>query len=470
MRNKGNGLTRREVLKCGLYAGLAGAGLTGNLWLSSCRKRVKNSPPNIFLITVDTLRADHLGCYNYFRNTSPNIDRFAEDSLLFEKCQSHAPVTSSSFASILSGFLPHETKVFENLPLPEKLPILQESLKQNGYKTIAVVSNYAIRKEKGWARGFTMYDDEMTTIENVRHHPERIAEETTNRAIKLLKQFHKDRIFMWIHYQDPHGPYTPPKRYSNLFPGHRQKPNNLMLNKAPHGYGGIPSYQKLGDHRDYYYYVSQYDLEIRYMDEQFKILIDTLKKYDQYDENLIIFSADHGEGMGEHNYYFAHGDNLYNSQLHVPLIMRYGNTLKGRRSDFVQHLDIVPTIKNIVGIKKDTRLRGTDLFKQGSKKKEIFAEMKLKSAPGRGKFSITIDGLKLIHSLREGFELFNLEEDPYEKQNLITNPDYMKQKNDLFTRLNHIREENAIGLNIVNKPHLLTEEEKRKMRSLGYVQ
>ena len=116
-QSSSKGLNRRQVLKYGLCGGLA-ASLSGSLWLSGCAKRRRGKKPSIIFITVDTLRADHLGCYGYSRNTSVNIDKFAAEGLLFENCLSHAPVTSSSFASIMSGFLPHETKVFENLPLP----------------------------------------------------------------------------------------------------------------------------------------------------------------------------------------------------------------------------------------------------------------------------------------------------------------------------------------------------------------
>ncbi len=166
--------------------------------------------PSIILITVDTLRADHLGCYGYLRDTSPNIDQLAEEALLFKNCISHAPVTGSSFASILSGFLPHETKVLGNLPLPPEVETLPEIMQMNGYRTIAVVSNYVLRKQNGWVKGFNVYDDEMTNVERTSKHTERVAEHTTNRAIELLKQYHKNKLFMWVHYQDPHGPYTPP--------------------------------------------------------------------------------------------------------------------------------------------------------------------------------------------------------------------------------------------------------------------
>ena len=469
-------LSRREMLKYGLYGGLA-AGLSPNLWLGGCRKQRHGKMPSIILITVDTLRADHLGCYGYSMNTSPNIDQFAADGLLFENCLSHAPVTSSSFASILSGFLPHETKVFENLPLPAAVEILPDILQRQGYKTAAVVSNFNLRTKTGWAYGFTIYDDKMEDRELVRQWPERIAEHTTDRAIELLEQLKNDQLFMWIHYNDPHGPYTPPEPFAKLFQNLDQKPRHLRLNSSLagrkaslSGRGGIPSYQELGANRDYYYYVSQYDGEIRYQDEHFKRLLEALKQFDLYDNALIIFSSDHGEGMGEHDYYFAHGECLYSSQTHVPLIVKYGRELAGRREDFVQHIDIVPTILKIVGLKTDSRFRGRDLRRQQGTNREIFAEMASPTVEDGIKLSIVVDGLKLIYTpLYKQYELFNLTMDPHEEHNLIDDHRYRKRAEDLEIRLKRIRNEDFLGLGIVNEPLRLTDDEIEKLKSLGYV-
>ena len=339
-------LSRRTMLKYGVYGGAAAA-LSSNLWLGGCSKLGKKKRPNIFLIIIDTLRPDHLSCYGYPRNTSPNIDQFAKNALLFENCFSHASSTGGSCACILSGFLAHETKVLVyGYALPSAVEILPEMLRRQGYKNAAVISNYVLRKRTNWTQGFDVFDDTMDDKELVRGLPERTAKGTTDRAIELINQFSRDPLFMWIHYQDPHGPYTPPKQYAGMFwnPDDK-KPRNIKVNKKESGTGGIPSYQKLPNNStNYHYYVSQYDAEIRYIDEHFKRLIDTLKEQGIYDESLIILTSDHGEGMGEHNYYFAHGENLYNQLIHVPLIIRHGNELTGRRKDFVQHLDIVPTI------------------------------------------------------------------------------------------------------------------------------
>lgn len=462
-------LSRRDVLKYGVYSGLA-AGMSGSLWLGGCELQQPMKRPNIFLITVDTLRADHLGCYGYSKDTSPNIDKFASNALLFENCFSNASETWSSCASILSGFLPHETKAIERRSLQLGVEILPIILKRLGYKTVAVVSNYLLSRKFGWAQGFIIYDDSMQDRELMRDWPERIAEHTTDRAIQLIEQFHEDRLFMWIHYQDPHGPYTPPDYFAKQFRDSGQKTFNLDMNKSMSGFGGIPSYQRLGENRDYYYYISQYDGEIRYQDENFKRLIDSLNQFGLFNDAMIIFTSDHGEDMGGHNYYFAHGENLYNSLTHVPLIIKFGSESAGRRSDFVQHIDIVPSILKKLDLKTDLHFWGRDLLKKSGGESEIFAEVKSLLVKNEVRFSIIMDGFKLIYTPKfEKNELFDLKTDPDEQHNLIAWDKQRDRARDLKVRLDRIRKEDRLKLSINDKPQKLSDEETEKLKSLGYV-
>jgi len=382
-----------------------------------------------------------------------------------------------SFASILTGFLPHETKMilyetnmWRFIPLPAAVKTLPEILREHGYKTAAVISNYVLRRSQGFEQGFMIYDDAMNERELVRRCPERIAEHTTDRAIELLKQFCSQPLFMWIHYQDPHGPYAPPGRFAEPFLNLDREPRNLRVNESLSGCGGIPSYQKLGSHTDFHYYVAQYDGEIRYQDAHFKRLIDVLKELGLYDDALIIFSSDHGEGMGEHDYYFAHGEYLYSDQTHVPLIVKYGKELTGRRTDYVQHLDIVPTVLKIVGIETDPRLRGGDLLTCRSDGREIFAEMNSPCFPDGRRCSLVRDGFKLIYTpVDRQCELFNLNADPCEKHNIINDAGYRNRAFALGHSLERISREDLLKVRVDTKPRKLSEEGKQKLRSLGYV-
>ncbi|MBN1766850.1 MAG: sulfatase-like hydrolase/transferase, partial [Sedimentisphaerales bacterium] len=257
---------------------------------------------------------------------------------------------------------------------------------------------------------------------------------------------------------------------AELFMEPNLPPRPLKINSSLSGYHGIPSYQKLGNHKDFNYYVSLYDSEINYSDEQIARLIQTIKDTGRYDNSLIIFTADHGEGMGEHDYFFAHGENLYNSLIHVPLIMKLGNQLTGRRTDPVQHLDLIPTILNILGIKTDLPYRGLDMLNQSNTGREIFSEMK---SPVVRKFrcSLIRDGLKLIYTNPTNeTELYNIQNDFYEQNNLINNPAFTDQIMLLQNRLITLYQEDLLKLNINNKPKKLTEEELEKIKSLGYVE
>jgi arylsulfatase A-like enzyme len=429
--------------------------------------------PNIFLITVDTLRADHLGCYGYPKETSPAIDRFASEALLFEEANAHAPVTSSSCASILSGFLPHETKVLENRPLPSQVETLPEILEPLGYKRLAVVSNYVLQVKNGWSEGFDLYDHELDDMEDVRRtYAERRAEKTANRAIELMREHRDERLFLWVHFQDPHGPYTPPPAYQDMFRQPDAEKRTLPLSPSLSGRGGIPTYQRLGGNRDYNHYVSQYDGEIRYLDDHFDRLISAMKDLDLYDDAVIIFTADHGEGMGNHQYYFAHGENLYTDLTHVPLIIRYGGRI-GRSAESVQHIDLVPTLRSVLGLEVDSRLRGRNLLADATgAPAEIFAEMDSPTVRGRVKMSLVYDGYKMIHTpLFDSYELYDLRTDFHETRNLLNDSSQSSRSEFLKARLKAIAEEDRLGIEsgIGDNERIRTEEELETLRALGYV-
>lgn len=462
-------MSRRKILKYGLSGSLT-AGLAPLLWLSGCVRHRRAKGTSVILIVVDTLRPDHLGCYGYSRNTSGNIDRFAADSLLFENCFSHAPSTSASVASILSGFLPHETKVTNKTVMSKQIRTLPMMLRSHGYKTAAVVSNYVLREKRGWENGFDIYDAEMKGHElNRKNISERIAEHTTDRAVKVLKKFRKDNLFLWLHYQDPHGPYTPPSTFAKLFKSTADKPHLLKLNDTGSGRRGIPKYQKLGDNRDFQHYLSQFDGEIRYVDEHLKRLFDTLKRLGLYNDSLIIFTADHGEGMGEHDYYFAHGEYLYNTLTHVPLIIKCPAGPSGTKTDLVQHIDIVPTILKALDIMPSPGLRGCDLTAQIPAGREIFAKMETGMVRDKIKYSIMADGFKLIHTpLYDRYELYDMKKDFGEEHDLVNEPAYSQFRQGLKIRLKQLRRQDLLKLGTVKSPKL-SDEELEKLKSLGYV-
>jgi arylsulfatase A-like enzyme len=375
-----------------------------------------------------------------------------------------------SVSSILSGFLPHETKVSENTFLSSKVKTVPEILQRYGYKTAAVVSNYVLRKGEGFEQGFTLYDDTMKKREVGLGVVERIAEDTTSRAVEVVEQFGKGPMFVWLHYQDPHGPYTPPGRFAEMFRSSNLPARNLRRTGSLTGRGGIPSYQMLGGNTDYNYYVSQYDGEIGYLDEQFGRLVDALKKLGLYDNSLIIFTSDHGEGMGEHDYFFAHGEYLYNDQLHVPLIIKHPGVPSGAKSDFVQHADLLPTILDTIGVDADKKLRGRSLLKEAGADKEIFAGMRTRYVRDSIKFSLIYGQMKMIYTpIDLRYELFDLKSDFYEQKDLVTDPQYRVQAENIRNRLERIMREDLLRVPIEPRLRELNQQEKDALKSLGYV-
>jgi arylsulfatase len=445
-----------------LIAIVALVGVFAGLWLVG---PFGDDKPSIILISVDTLRPDHLGCYGYERRTSPSVDAFAGESVLFSRCFAQAPTTRPSCGTIVSGYYPHELKIFnnsDNLPLP--VTTVAERLRKEGYRTIGVVSNFVLRKGGGFEQGFDYYDDRMDDLELVRGIPERIAEKTTETAISLLRLHHRNRFFMWIHYQDPHGPYTPRPPFDKTFSGRAGEDMELAVNETVTGMGGIPSYQALDGIRSYNHYLSQYDGEIRYFDEHFGRLVGELKALGLYDRALIVFTADHGEGMGEHDYYFAHGEYVYNSLIHVPLIIRHGVGQAGRRDELVQLADVVPTILGVAGIEVDRSLHGSDLLEGSVGGRPVLSEMP-------DKYSIIENGLKLIHHAKtDEYLLFDIASDPDEENNLLNDPAYAGRLSSMAAVLaEHLRSD-VLGSRVRRNTQRLTRDEREKLKALGYVQ
>ncbi len=423
---------------------------------------------NVILITVDTLRADHLGVYGYPRNTSPNVDRFAKESTLFRSAFSHAPETNPSFSSLMTSHYPHETKVLRfYTALPPKALTLAEILKTNGYRTAAINSHFTLRRGSGFEQGFDLYDDKLEDV--ILGHVERIAPKTSRAAIQWLEANHRTQKFLlWVHYDDPHGPYAPPAPYTTMFvESQRGGRPRLPINEWS-GKGGIPKYQLLGEHRDPAYYIAQYDGEIRFFDAAFGDLVKKIQDLGLFENSLVVFTSDHGEGMGEHDYYFAHDELVYNALIHVPLMVRLpGKASAGReiRSP-VAHVDVLPTILDTVGIKASQGFRGQNLFAE-PRDREIFAQ-----GHNRGsKYALIASGLKLVLG-GAGNELYDLHTDFGETANLLKkalSESFFARVGGLKKRLDAVRQQDALKL---GQPVIWSQDSatKKVLRSLGYVQ
>ena len=334
--------------------------------------KLENTKPNVLLITIDTLRQDHVSAYGYTLDTTPGLDAFAKHSTFFAKAYSSAPLTLPSITSLMTSTYFSQHHVANNASAFEgTLPTLAEILKRNGYSTAAFVSNAVLKPNRGLDVGFDLYNIYLPSLELNRRLPERNAQQLTDTALSWLKTHEKERFFLWLHYQDPHAPYTPPAPYSAMYLP--SKPSNIILPIVPNatGEGGIPEYASLPGHFDPAYYVSQYDGEIRFADTGVRNVLDHLVQTGIANNTIIIVLSDHGESLGENDHYFAHGHNVTPELVEIPLLFSVPKKAAERRFYPVQNVDIAPTLLQLLNITVPGTFRGQALFRTDPQRKAI---------------------------------------------------------------------------------------------------
>ena len=352
---------------------------------------------NIVLFTIDTLRADHLECYGYDRVKTPNINRLASEGILFEHSIAQTPLTLPSHSSIFTGTHPLYHGIRDNggFYLDEKHITLAEALKTNGYSTGAFVGAFVLDSRWGLDQGFDYYYDnfDLTKYKSISlDSVQRRGDEVLVEAFKWLEKNYQDKFFAWIHLYDPHTPYNPPEPYKTQYKGSRS---------------GL------------------YDGEIAYVDLLMGDFRNFMEEKNLLDKTLIIFTGDHGESLGEHKE-SAHGFFIYDSDIRVPLIIRFPeNKFQGSViTNQVRSIDIMPTILNILGGRSPESVQGESMLplilgKQGGEALSAYSETywpryhygwsELKSLrKGQYKF---IDAPKP--------ELYDILEDPGELNNLV---------------------------------------------------
>ncbi len=370
-----------------------------------------NTPPDVYLITIDTLRADHVGCYGYKLVETPALDALAADGIRFTQAFTHSPITNTSHITILTGLLPSVHGVTDfGVPLSPQHATAAELLKKHGYQTAAFIGAVILDSNTlapGLDRGFDFYDNFPKTDGkdaeggNEGRNKERWGR-VERRGMEVVEHaeawFDKHRAgphFVWVHLYDPHDPYEPPPPFS----------------------------EKYKDHL--------YDGEIAYADSALAHWIAFLKKAGVYDNAIIVVTGDHGEGLGEHGEE-THGLFLYDSTLHVPLLLKMPTAAhRGTVIDAqVRTTDILPTILSATGASVPAELNGESLlplmFSRTSDRIErtLFGEtdypLRWGWAPLR---ALRADNAKLIEAPRP--ELYDLQADPKELKNLYA-PDGSK--------------------------------------------
>lgn len=383
----------------------------------------------VLLIDIDTLRADHLGCYGYRFDTSPNIDRLAKDGVIFLNAFAAGIPTTPAHTSIFTGLhsITHRIVAHgSDAILDSSIPLLPEILRDNGHRTAAVDNLYNV---KPWfARGYEYY---INPKSKSLHHIK--AEEITYEAKNWLKNHYKEDFFLFLHYWDPHSPYLPPDRYRFTFYEGNDPfdPNNKSMEPAkrqiPYPFFKKWHYDLLENPTDADYIRAQYDGEIRYVDDSIGELIEYLKSLGIYEDTLIILTSDHGENMSEHNFFFDH-QGLYDATIRIPLIIKsIGSEFNNKRiSTLVQNIDIMPTILELLDIKKDIKQDGYSLIPLINGEIKLYDEVISTECTWRAGISFRTKEWKLIKTIDQGLyekppiELYNLKDDPGEEVNLVS--------------------------------------------------
>ncbi|RLB55441.1 MAG: hypothetical protein DRJ42_06280 [Deltaproteobacteria bacterium] len=330
-----------EVLNDGIDQNCIGGDATGSEGQDDVAfADVPESVPrdaNVLLITIDTVRADHFSSYGYERVTTPNIDALAEDGIVFENAWAHAPSTRYSMPAILTGRYPlHVYYDFSIRPWPGLLPratTLAEVLRGRRMRTSAVTNHWYFAPARVMNQGFDDYDNSNSTLhrQDARLGPASSSgsssKEQTDAAIAALEGFGGQRFFLWVHYYDPHFTYE-----------------------------SHPEVEFFGSSE-----VDLYDHEILFTDHHVGRLIDALRNEGVYDETIVVITGDHGEGFGEHGV-TQHGYHLYAAQTKVPLIMRIPGVAPRRVSTAAGHVDILPTLANLVGAPPSDDMMGRSLL------------------------------------------------------------------------------------------------------------
>jgi arylsulfatase A-like enzyme/tetratricopeptide (TPR) repeat protein len=397
---------------------------------------------NVLLISIDTLRADHLGCYGHPAIKTPNIDRIAAAGTLFEACTTPAPITLPAHTSIMTGTYPftHGARDNARFHVHEQNLTLAEVLRDAGFATAAQVGAYVLNREFGLDQGFDTYEDVATArrawlAATDPTASERRADAVAAGAGRWLREHANETFFLFVHFFDPHAAYDPPARFAAQY--------------------GDP-----------------YLGEIAYVDEQVGRLLDVLDEHDLARRTLVVLTADHGEGLDEHGEE-THAHYVYDATLAVPLIFRCAGVIPaGLRIDApVRLIDVAPTVLALLGLPPLPDADGTSLL-------PLFSNAG--TGPARPAYSETFypkyslgysawyrawrrDGWKYIHGTAP--ELYRVSSDPGETDNLATRePERVAQMRDELRQL--LSEARPVAPSV---QHTLTPQDRRALQSLGYI-
>jgi arylsulfatase A-like enzyme len=299
-------------------------------------------PARALLITIDSLRADHVGPRKDGPSLTPSLDALAGDGVAYADAITNCTVTRCAHASLLTGLYPWRHGLLDNSGSLGDVATLPALLQARGVATGAVVSSLPLKR---LMPGFDSAHEGFGAAETGRPtYPVKRPEQTTQVAVSFLDEHVGESFFLWVHYFPPHGPYTPPDPFLVKAPASRGE--RLEVSERNYEKGKIPAYQALPDTFDADEYRRRYAAHVRYVDRFVGRLLDRMRERGLYDDALVIVTSDHGESLGEHGWYFLHGNLVYQEQARVPLLVKWprGARAGSRSSAAVELVDVAPTI------------------------------------------------------------------------------------------------------------------------------
>jgi len=385
---------------------------------------------NLLLVTMDTTRPDRLGLYGNSEIETPNLDHFAARNSVFTRALAATPITLPSHASILTGLYPHRHGVRSNglAPLEDGQTTLAEVLSRYGYDTAAFVSSFVLAEQFGLAQGFNRYDDETHEKAVVMGYAERRADATTARALSWLLRSRDTPFFLWVHYYDPHATYQPPEFFEESS-------------------------------------ANAYDGELAFIDQQVGRLFEGVSAASEEDA-LVIVTADHGEGFGEHGEQ-SHGLLVQEATLRIPLMIGStgGIATPSQINELVSHVDLMPTVLSLLDLPQPKGLDGIDLTRAAKPGRIVLAESHYGQASyGWARLAaIYQSSLKYVDGPNP--ELYDLATDPKERHNLFL------ESTEEAERLRELLLEarGPAADTLVSSSRELDRESVEKLEALGYV-
>lgn len=423
--------------------------------------------PHVLLISVDTLRRDHLPFYGYHRDTTPNLSRLAADAWVFDEAYAAHTNTAPSHASLFTGrVVPAHGLLRNGYALSDHVPVLAELLATHGYRTAAFISGFTLQGETTKLnRGFEHYDDGEGQLRD------RPAQVTIDRAIQWIASNRRPGpMFVFVHLFDPHFPYDPPIEHTRQVTG-GERPRTITgpidLQRLR---GGDATEDEVQD------VVARYDGEIHYADHHLGRLLRFLEERALLEQSVVVFVADHGETLAERSHPFDHGGRVYEEQIRIPMFVRIPGLGARRVSDDAHHVDVLATVADAAGVRPPPH-QGRSLLKPSPEPRALVSYGR--PAPERVPHLDAIERAGLIRTLRRGhikvieypgarsavYELFDLSNDPQELQNrAATDPRLLGEMRTLLMTTSR-----ANGGEVRAVAPRLDANTKEALRSLGYV-